>query len=126
MASAGGLGRLGKKVAIITAAGSGIGRAIALQFAAEGADVVVNDLAPEEVRCRFAATRADRGDVVGNQRDFVLCGAGAAGHGGGDSGAMPEGLGWVGREGHPHPHGCGGPGGGKGDGRGGSRANGTD
>jgi 3-oxoacyl-ACP reductase-like protein len=39
-------GRLANKVAIITGASAGIGRAIALQFAREGAKVVCSDLQP--------------------------------------------------------------------------------
>lgn len=42
-----GNGRLQDKVAIVTGASSGIGRAIALRFAAEGAFVVCSDLRPE-------------------------------------------------------------------------------
>jgi NAD(P)-dependent dehydrogenase (short-subunit alcohol dehydrogenase family) len=39
--------RLGEKIAVIIGAGSGIGRAIALRFAREGARVVAADLVPE-------------------------------------------------------------------------------
>jgi 3-oxoacyl-[acyl-carrier protein] reductase len=39
--------RLSNKIAIVTGAGSGFGRGIALRFAAEGAQVVVNDLNAE-------------------------------------------------------------------------------
>src|SRR5947199_5617491 len=43
-----GLGRLEGKVALITGADSGIGRAVAIAFAREGADIVISHLPQEQ------------------------------------------------------------------------------
>ena len=51
--------RLQGKIAIVTGAGSGFGEGIAIRFAAEGAKVVVNDIAVangERVAREIAAT----------------------------------------------------------------------
>ena len=53
--------QLAGKVAIITGAGSGIGRATALRFAAEGAVVVVNDIDADTARQTVAAIEAAGG-----------------------------------------------------------------
>ncbi len=68
--------RLGNKVAVVTGAGAGIGRAIALRFGAEGAHVVVNDVNPTTAEdtaraivgaggsaCGVAADVSDKADV---------------------------------------------------------------
>lgn len=64
----GGTVRLNGKVAIITGAGSGIGRAAALRFAAEGAQVVIAELAPELGKQTEQAVRE-----AGGQARFVEC-----------------------------------------------------
>lgn len=55
-----GLGRLSGKAAIVTGADSGIGRAVAIAFAREGADVVLNYLAEEEPDGAEAAQWVER------------------------------------------------------------------
>ena len=64
--------RLDGKVAIVTGAASGIGRAMAHRFAAEGADVVIADLdqaRPESAAAEIAATT--RGPVMGLAMDVT-------------------------------------------------------
>ncbi|TFG98362.1 MAG: SDR family oxidoreductase [Myxococcales bacterium] len=75
-------GRLEGKVAVVTGAGSGIGRASALRFALEGAAVVVNDLDPEaaarvvsEIEGAGGRARAAPGDVTKSETAEALADA---------------------------------------------------
>ena len=52
------------KTAIVTGAGSGIGRAIALAYARAGARVVVSDLVPEGGQETVAQVRAAGGQAI--------------------------------------------------------------
>jgi NAD(P)-dependent dehydrogenase (short-subunit alcohol dehydrogenase family) len=57
--------RLKDRVAVITGAGSGLGRAGALAFARAGARVVVSDLDPASTEATVTAIRACGGDAIG-------------------------------------------------------------
>lgn len=58
------MGRLDKKVAVITGAASGIGRATALRFAGEGASVVIADLNREGGESAVRDCRENAGNAV--------------------------------------------------------------
>ena len=57
-------GRLQDKVALVTGSGRGIGRAIAMKLAAEGARVVINDLDSAPAEETVQAIRAAGGEAV--------------------------------------------------------------
>ncbi len=55
---------LESKVAIVTGAGSGIGRAVALKYAAEGAKVVVADIDEKGGNETVAMLRKNGGEAI--------------------------------------------------------------
>lgn len=59
-------GRLEDKVCIVTGAGRGIGRAVSLAFASEGAKVVVNDLDKDAAQDVVASIASAGGSAEGN------------------------------------------------------------
>ena len=64
-------GRLQGRTAIVTGAGSGIGRATAVAYAAEGANVVLAELVPERAETVAAAIDADGGIAVAEPVDVT-------------------------------------------------------
>jgi len=63
--------RLQDKVVVITGAGSGMGRAMAIRFAAEGAKLVVNDWNEERLHEVTATIQASGGAIVGEQGNIA-------------------------------------------------------
>jgi len=58
------MGILKDKVAYVTGAGSGIGKAIALLYAKEGAKVVISDINDEHAEAVVASIKNDGGDAI--------------------------------------------------------------
>ena len=67
--------RLSDRVALVTGAGSGIGRAIALLFADEGARVIVNDVKLDRARDTADALRAAGAEANAVEADVADSGA---------------------------------------------------
>ena len=61
--------RLADRVAVVTGAGRGIGRAIALRLAQEGAAVVVNDIEPSQARSTAARIAQADGRAIADGAD---------------------------------------------------------
>jgi 3-oxoacyl-[acyl-carrier protein] reductase len=65
------LGRLEGKVAVVTGAGRGIGRATSVRFAREGASVVVNDVDTEPAEEAAASVKEAGGEVLVSTENTV-------------------------------------------------------
>ncbi len=65
------MGRLDGKVAVVTGAGRGIGRATAVRFAEEGAAVVVNDVDPEPAEETAQAVKEAGGQAMVSTENTV-------------------------------------------------------
>src|SRR5262245_32711231 len=63
------MGALQDKIAIVTGAGRGIGRAEALLLATEGATVIVNDVDAEQAKDVVGEIEASHGVAVANNDD---------------------------------------------------------
>jgi NAD(P)-dependent dehydrogenase (short-subunit alcohol dehydrogenase family) len=63
--------RLPNKVAVITGAGSGMGLAMAIRFAAEGARVVAGDWNAERLEAAVARIKAEGGTIIGAQGNIA-------------------------------------------------------
>ncbi len=61
--------RLSRHNAVVTGAGAGIGRAIAMRLAGEGAKVVVNDLNPSSAQATAVAIKEAGGSAIAIQGD---------------------------------------------------------
>lgn len=91
---------LAGRVALITGAGNGIGRATALHLAARGAVVAVNDLKPEFVEAAMAAIREAGGQAFGvvqnvSTRDGIQAAVGQAREQGGRFDILVNNAAWV-------------------------------
>ncbi|RJF92606.1 SDR family oxidoreductase [Noviherbaspirillum saxi] len=65
------MGICDKRTVIITGAGGGLGRAYALAFAAEGANVVVNDVRRDAADAVCAEIKANGGQALANDGDIT-------------------------------------------------------
>jgi NAD(P)-dependent dehydrogenase (short-subunit alcohol dehydrogenase family) len=72
------MGRLAAKIAVVTGAANGIGRAIALRFAAEGAAVVIGDIDDAGLTWTAAAISSAGGTVAAVLGDLTEEGGAAA------------------------------------------------